>query len=77
MTVVDGADVVIQRQGCAHHALEAVVEALRGDSGGHLTTHPRISGAVHRSHTAHADGREDFIGAEFVAYTKRHVLDLR
>jgi hypothetical protein len=78
MTVVEAADVgVIQHRDCADLALEAVAEALRGDFDGHFTTHPRISSAVHFSHTARADGREDFIGAEFVAYTKRHVLDLR
>ena len=32
-----------------------------------------ISGTIHLSHPARADGREDFIWTEFVACRKRHL----
>jgi hypothetical protein len=54
---------------------EAIAKSLRRNLDCYVAPHARIVGAVDLSHSAFADGRQDFVGTEFVAYRKRHVLD--
>jgi hypothetical protein len=47
--------------------LEALRELRVGDFDGHVTIQPWITRAIHLSHTAGPDGREDFVVTEFGA----------
>ena len=63
--IVNVADVgVIQRGDRANLALEAFAEPLGGNLDGHLAPHARIAGAIHLSHAARADERQDLVGAQ-------------
>ena len=48
-------------------ALEAFAELSSRNFDRNITLQTRVSGSIDLSHTARADLREDFIGAEFVA----------
>ena len=71
--IVKVADVgVIQRRDGVNLTLEPVAETLRGDLDGDLAPHARIAGAVHLTHAARAEGRQDLVGAETRAGGKSH-----
>jgi hypothetical protein len=55
-----------------HLTLEPIAEALRGDLDGHFAPHARIEGAVHLTHAARADERENLVGPEPRASRERH-----
>src|SRR5258708_18375312 len=63
---------MIQRGDGADFAREAVAEALGRNLDRYLAPHPGVSRAIYLTHSASADGREDFIGAEFCAGGQRH-----
>ena len=58
---------MIQRCDRVHLAGEAIAEALAGNLDGHVATHARIAGAIHLTHAACANSREDFVRAEAIA----------
>ena len=66
---------MIQRGDGAHFAIETIAETLGRNLDGDLAAHARIARAIHLSHAARANGREDLIRAEFVACRKRHMRD--
>ena len=67
--IVQLADVgMIQRRDGARLALEAFAEFGLGDLDRDDAIQARVVGFVHLTHAARADGREDFVRAEFVAW---------
>jgi len=71
--VVDLADVrMIQLGDGFGFAFKAFAEGGLGDFDGYDAVQARIAGAVDLAHAARADGGEDFVGAEFVAWGKVH-----
>ena len=75
--VVQMADVgVVERGDRAGLAGEALGELGVGNFDRDIPIQPGIVRAIHLAHAALADGRKDFIRAEFVADGERHVLDL-
>src|SRR5260370_36625699 len=64
---------MIQRSNRAGFLLEACrmlpLQSLDGDD----AVQPRITRLPHLAHAALADGRDDFIRAEFVAWLERHL----
>jgi hypothetical protein len=63
--VIDLADVgVIQRRHRARLALETVSEALRRNLDRHIASHARIEGAVHLTHAASTERRQNLVRAE-------------
>src|SRR5215469_6381542 len=58
---------MIQRRDGARLALEALGEFALGDLQRDDAVQARIAGLVNLAHPARADGREDLVGAEFVA----------
>jgi hypothetical protein len=55
--------------------LEALRELRGGNFDRDVAIQPRVSGSVHLAHAALADGRKDFVRAEFCAGRKRHRVD--
>src|SRR6516165_864440 len=58
---------MIQRRDRTRFPLEALRKLLLGDFDRDGAIKPRVAGLVHLAHPASADGREDLVGAEFVA----------
>ena len=56
-------------------ALETLVEFGLGNFDGDGAVEAGVIGLVNVTHPSRADGREDFIGAEFVAGRERHLID--
>jgi hypothetical protein len=48
----------------------------RQDLDRHLPAQLGVLGAIHFAHATRANGREDFVRAEFVAWRKGHMLQL-
>src|ERR1700681_2736335 len=77
--VVNRANVwMIERRSGARFALEAFPRGIRRKRlgqhfNGDVAIQPRVAGAIYLAHAAFADGRKDFIRAEFVAHRKRHM----
>jgi hypothetical protein len=72
--VVQRADVrVIERSHYSRLALEAFGEIFLGDLDCDDAIQASVARLVHLSHAARADQREDFIGAEFIAWLERHL----
>ena len=58
---------MVQRGNRPRLALEAIAELLRGNFDGHIAPQPRIVRPIHFAHATSADGREDFVRADFCA----------
>ena len=72
--IVNLADVgVIQRRDGFGFTLKSLAELRAGNFDRDEAIQPRVLSAVHFSHAARADGREDFVRAEFVAGRKLHM----
>jgi hypothetical protein len=63
---------MIERGDGLRFALTTIVEFFSGDFYGDFAIEPRMPRAVQGAHPARADGRENFLRAEFVASGKRH-----
>jgi hypothetical protein len=63
---------VVERSNRTGFTGKALGELLIGHFDRDIPIQPGIVGAVHLSHAAFADGRDDFIGAEFISGRKRH-----
>ena len=61
---------MIQRRDGSRFALEAFTELRGGNFDRHVAIQARVVGAIHLAHAARADGRKDFVGAEFVAWQR-------
>ena len=77
--VVDGNDIGVAEGGCrTRFLLEAVQQVpVCGECGGenlnrYTAVQARILRPVHFSHSARAQGRDDFIGAQFGARSEGH-----
>ena len=76
--VVNGANIgMIERRSGARLALETLSRSLgrkglRQNFDGYVAMKPRVARPIHLAHAALADGRKDFVGAEFVACRKGH-----
>ena len=66
---------VVERGDRAGFAGEALGELRVGNFDRDIAIQPGIMRAIHLAHAALADGRKDFVGAEFVADRKRHTRD--
>ena len=66
---------MIQRRDGVGFALETLAELGVGNFDRDVAIQARVVRLVHFSHSALADGRKDFIGAEFVAGGERHMSD--
>src|SRR5580658_5553445 len=66
---------MIQRGDGFGFTLEALAELRGGDFDRDVAIQPRVSGAIHLSHAASAEGRKDFVGTESVARRERHLND--
>ena len=65
--IVNLADIgMIQRRNGLRLTLEAFAELSGGDFDRNVALQTRVAGSVHLSHATGADGRQDFVGAEFV-----------
>ena len=74
--IVERADVgMIQRRDSARFALESFAELGLGNLDRDDAIEARVAGLVHLAHAARADGRKDFVRAEFFAGRERHVRD--
>ena len=78
--IVDGDDIgMIQRGDGARFEFEAlaahgiVSHVRRQDLQGDVASEASVAGAVYFTHAARAEGRDDFVGAEFVAGRERHL----
>ena len=65
---------MIERRNGLRLALEAFAELRCGDFDRNITTDAGIARFPHLSHSTLADGREDFVRAEFVAGLERHLF---
>src|SRR6266851_4497847 len=71
--VVNLADVgMIQRGDGFGFTLGALRELQRGNFNGHIAIQTRVFGAIHLTHAARANRREDLVGAESIACRKWH-----
>ena len=76
--VVNHANIgMIQRRSGARLALETLSRRLRckglwQNFDGYFAMKPRVARLIHLAHSALADQRKDFVGAEFVADRKGH-----
>ena len=78
--IVDGDDIgMIQRGDGARFEFEALAahgivgHVGRQDLQRDVASEARIAGAIHFTHAARAEGRDDFVGAEVVAGRERHL----
>src|ERR1700722_7170648 len=55
--------------------LKSLAELRAGNFDRDEAIQPRVPTAIHFAHAASADGREDFVWAEFVAGRKLHMTD--
>ncbi len=65
---------MVQRGDGPRLAFETLAETLSGDLEGHIAAKAGIAGAIDFTHAARADGRHDFVRAEFGACPKRHMV---
>ena len=79
--IIDGADIgMIERGSGASLALEAFPssnrrKSLRQDFYGYVAMEACVPRAIDFAHPALAEGGKDFVGAELVAFGKRHTQD--
>jgi hypothetical protein len=66
---------MIQRRDGFGFTLKSLAELRAGDFDRDDAIQPRVSGAIHFSHTARTDGRKDFVRPEFIAGRKLHMMD--
>jgi hypothetical protein len=66
---------MIQRGNGFGFTLETLAEPRAGNFDGDDPIQTRVFGALHFSHTARANGRKDFVRAEFIAGRKQHMTD--
>jgi hypothetical protein len=64
---------MIQRGDGLGFTLETLAELRAGNFDRNVAIQTRVSGAIDFSHPARANGRKDFVRAEFVAGREQHV----
>ena len=58
----------------AGFALEPFAESFRGNLDSNIAAEARVARAVDFAHAALADGLQDFVRTESLAYRKRHLV---